>query len=112
MCIHTYIYIYIYIYAHIWINIYIYIYILIYIDRSGLQVSDPAASRSTGSLPLPPLPKIEDRRSKIDPHRAQISQFELFKLILLFKLDKQLPAFARPERLPEGGAAHSVCPEL
>ena len=26
-----------------------------------------------------------------NPHRAQISQFELFELILLLKLDKQLP---------------------
>ena len=26
-----------------------------------------------------------------NPHRAQISQFELFELILLFKLDKQFP---------------------
>ena len=26
-----------------------------------------------------------------NPHRAQISQFELFELILLSKLDKQLP---------------------
>ena len=26
-----------------------------------------------------------------NPHRAQVSQFELFKLILLLKLDKQFP---------------------
>ena len=26
-----------------------------------------------------------------NPHRAQISQFELFELVLLLKLDKQLP---------------------
>ena len=27
----------------------------------------------------------------VNPHRAQISQFELFELLLLLELDKQLP---------------------
>ena len=36
--------------------------------------------------------KIQRRDDAVgNPHRAQISQFDLFELILLLKLDKQLP---------------------
>ena len=38
---------------------------------------------------IPRLGRGDDRVG--NPHRAQVSQFELFELILLLKLDRQLP---------------------
>ena len=59
---------------HIFMYVYIYIYIYIYIHV-------PSSSRTwtTGVSP------------NGNPHRAQISQFELFELILLLKLEKRFP---------------------
>ena len=72
-----YIYIYIYIHTHthyiVGVDIYIYIiYIYIYIDVLVMR-------STTGDDTV------------ANPHRAQISQFKLFELILLLKLDKQFP---------------------
>ena len=83
MCIHMYMYI--HMYAHICIYIYIYIYThtLYYtiVIRQEPEVESKVyvtcIGRGDGAVG--------------NPHRAQIVRFELFELILLLKLDEQLP---------------------
>ena len=73
----TYIYIYIYICTHAYVYIYIYTYVDIYIY-------------------------IYIYVHTYNPHRARISQFELFELVLLLKLDGVLSSNSRQQYLTPG----------
>ena len=99
--IHTYIrmytYVCIYRYMHVCVCIYIYIYITSCILRQGREArgkGERPRSRFEG-CGVPLLPCGKDSGGGDDtvgnPHRARSSQFELFELILLLKLDKQFP---------------------
>ena len=82
-------YVYIYICVYIYIerererDMYIYIYIYIY---TYVRADVHAHAR----IRVRPVFGTGDDTVG-NPHRAQISQFELFELILLLKLDKRLP---------------------
>ena len=54
-----------------------------------LADADQTASKVRAAPALPRLGRGDETVG--NPHRAQISQFELFELILLLKLDKQFP---------------------
>ena len=101
MCVYTCVCTYIHTYVYIHICIYIYIYIEICLSppihpdpktysRDGCVVKavDP---RRLGVVPrkVPKSPLVGRGDDTVgNPHRAQISQFELFELILLLKFDK------------------------
>ena len=128
MYIHVYMYMYIYIYTHI---SYIYIYIVIMMTIKGparsvdlLTLMDEwrrevirSFGRGDGAVGNPHRAQISrfefcsSSNFSIRAFRAQISQFELFELILLSKLDKQtLPPLSGqvrqrhdPQREPRRG---------
>ena len=57
--------------------------------RAAMPQPVPLVSDVAGTEGMPRLGRGDD--SVGNPHRAQISQFELFELILLLTSDKQLP---------------------
>ena len=88
--------IYIYIYVHIYIYIYIYAHPS---SRRGIQ----ARERRAATVPFPSSARLitgpraaaglfgKGDATVGNPHRTQVSQFELFELILSLKLEKRLP---------------------
>ena len=95
------VYIYLYTHIHIYIyyvykHIYIYIYICINVSLVGkpfcrirLKSSCEGRPRRPSQAPMLRFGRGDDTVG--NPHRAQISQFEFFELILLLKWHKQLP---------------------
>ena len=79
---------------------YVYIYIYIYIYIHALVIGSPTSSQHVCMCVARLLERVGESKSCIstlgrgvdtvgNPHRAQISLFDLFELVLLLKVDKQ-----------------------
>ena len=92
MCIYIYIYIYIYMYVCMYVYIYIYIYIY-HCEKCIImwKVPNQETSRKETRGRILPIDFRRGYDTVGNPHRTQISQFELFEHILVLKLDKRFP---------------------